>query len=358
MIRCLVADASPASRALLRAILARAPEIAVVGEAADGAEAVRQVEALRPDVVTMDLGLRGIGGLAAIEEIMRRRPTPVVVVAAAGADGQRTAFAALQAGAVEVLTRPAGDGLHGSERDADAIHMAVRSVAGLTLVTRHAREARQGPAAADACRHGGAPAGPPAVRAMTAPGVIRAVGIAASTGGPGALARILRELPTSFPAPILVVQHIAAGFEDGLVAWLSGETTLPVKLAAAREPLRPGAVYVAPAGAHLGALAGRVRLDDGPPVRGFRPSGTALFRSLAREYGPAAGGLVLSGMGDDGAEGLADLRASGGWTAAQGPRTSVVHGMPRVAAERGAAALTLELEDIAAALVRLCPCAP
>jgi two-component system chemotaxis response regulator CheB len=349
MIRVLVADDSRAFRAILRTILARSPEIEVVGEAADGHEAVSQVLALRPDVVTMDVRMPGKDGLEAIDEIMRRRPTPVVVVSAeAGPEKQEVAFRALELGAVEVLAKPRADAPGRFEREAEEIRMAVRAVAGLKLVTRHRRQAGGGPAEVRQPEPRRAPPQPSVP--LPAP---RVIGIAASTGGPAALAKILSALPASFPIPILVVQHIAEGFEGGLVHWLSGETSLRVKLAEQGELLRPATFYIAPSGTHLGASGGSVQLMGGDPVRGFRPSGTVLFRSLAGEYGGGAAGLVLSGMGDDGAEGLKLLRDRGAWTAAQGPQSSVVYGMPRVAVERGAAGVTLELHEIAGALVRL-----
>jgi two-component system chemotaxis response regulator CheB len=167
------------------------------------------------------------------------------------------------------------------------------------------------------------------------------------------LARIVRALPGDYPLPILVVQHIAHGFEAGLVHWLQCETRLAVKLAADGDPLRPGTVYVAPDGSHLVPASGRVSLVGGAPVRGFRPSGTTLLEAMASEYGAGAAGVVLSGMGDDGAAGLRAVRERGGWTAAQGPESSVVFGMPRVAIERGAARRVLEADEIAPALVRL-----
>jgi len=362
MIRCLVADDSRAFRAILRTILARAPEVEVVGEAADGSEAVAQVLALRPDVVTMDVRMPGKDGLVAIDEIMRIAPTPIVVVSAeAGPERQEIAFRALDLGAIEVLAKPRSDGHGRFEREADAIRLAVRSVAGLKLVTRHRRPFRTAATPATAAPHPSAPqalrsapAAPP--RIAPAPGALQAarvVGIAASTGGPAGLARILKALPRDYPLPVLVVQHIAQGFEAGLVHWLGGESALPVKLADDGDPIRPGVVLFAPEGRHLVAAGGVVRFSSVPPVGGFRPSGTVLLSSLARELGGSAAGLVLSGMGEDGAAGLGEIRSRGGWTAAQGPQTSVVFGMPRVALERGAAEHTLELDDIAPALVRL-----
>jgi two-component system chemotaxis response regulator CheB len=366
MIRVLVADDSRAFRAILRTILGRSPEIEVVGEAQDGHEAVSQVLALRPDVVTMDVRMPGKDGLEALEEIMRRRPTPVVVVSAeAGPEKQEVSFRALELGAVEVLAKPRADVRGRFEREAEEIRMAVRAVAGLKLVTRHKRNPR-------------APAPPPPapdperIQTLTGSWVLkprepaaggtvlplpptapRVLGIAASTGGPAALARIIHELPPGYPIPILVVQHIAEGFEGGLVHWLSGETPLTVKLAEDGEPLRGGTVYIAPSGSHLGAAGSAVQLLKGDPVRGFRPSGTVLFRALAHEYGRGAAGLILSGMGDDGAEGMKLLRDKGAWTGAQGPQSCVVYGMPRVAAEKGGVGMTMELDEIPAALVKL-----
>lgn len=401
MIRVVVADDSRSYRAVLRGILERAPDLEVVGEAADGAEAVSLAARLRPDVITMDVRMPGMDGLAAIEEIMARHPVPVVVVSGElGPEHQGTSFRALALGAVEVLSKPSSLEPGRFEREAEAIRLAVRGVAGLRLVTRRARArapaAGGGPAltpapspppdpsrspAPSSVRPAGRTPTPPAVRVVT-PGAppsptpvrtplhlpaltppptaaaayrvaTRAVGVATSTGGPPALARLLAALPATFPAAVLVVQHIAGGFERGLVHWLAQETALRVKVAEPGEPLRPATVYFAPEGRHLTALVGKAFLDDGPPIKGFRPSGTALFRSLAREYGPSAAGVILTGMGDDGVEGLLDVRARGGATIAQGPGSSVVFGMPREAIERGAAEETLELDEIAPALLRL-----
>lgn len=360
MIRVLVADDSRSFRALLRAILERAPELEVVGEAGDGAEAVALTARHRPDVVTMDVRMPGVDGLAAIEEIMARHPTPVVVVSGeVGPEHQATAFRALALGAVEVLRKPAATEPGRFEREAEEIRMAVRAVAGLRLVTRRPR-ARGGAAAGVTPVPGllAAVAPAPAEGGAPAQRAARVVGIAASTGGPPAVARLLGALPAELPAAVLVVQHIASGFERGLAHWLALHTPLAVKLAEHGEPLRNGTVYLAPEGRHLTALVGTAYLDDGPPVNGFRPSATTLFRSLAREYGPAGAGVILTGMGDDGADGLKAVRERGGATIAQGPGSCVVFGMPREAIARGAAGETLELDDIAPALLRVLRIAP
>ena len=353
MIRVLVADDARTFRALLRALLEQAPDVEVVGEAADGNEAVAQVLALRPDVVTMDVRMPGLDGIAAIEAIMARAPTPVVVVSAeGGAEHQDVAFRALAAGAVEVLPKPSLAGRF--EREAEEIRRAVRAMAGLTLVTRWGR-ATAARAGQRAPTPAGTPAAPPARShpdlRQAAP--LRVVGVAASTGGPPALTRLLAALPGAYPAALLVVQHIARGFEAGLAHWLARETSLAVKVAAQGEPIRPATVYLAPADRHLTARAGAIHLDDGPEEGGFRPSATVLLRSLAREYGAAAAGVVLTGMGEDGAAGLLALRGRGGVTLAQGPQSAVVYGMPRAAVLQGAAAAVLELEALGPELVRL-----
>jgi len=353
MIRCLVADDSRTFRAILRTVLARAPGVEVVAEAADGREAVQKVVALRPDVVTMDVRMPGMDGLAAIAEIMERAPTPVIVVSAeAGPDRQRLAFEALALGAIEVLSKPRSDAA-AFEHDAEAIRSAVRAVAGLKLVTRHRRGTplpRPPPAAAASPRVKPDPGRPPP-RDRAAPAATGAsavvVGVVGSTGAPPVIASMLKGLPAGFLAPVLVVQHIAAGFEAGLAQWLSSEGRRPVKVAEDGEPLRLGATYLALEGRHLVVRSGILHLTDDPPIRGFRPSGTVLLDALAHEYGPAGAGVVLTGMGDDGADGLRAMRARGAATAAQGPASSVVFGMPKVAIEAGGAAETVEADDLA-----------
>ncbi len=347
MIRCLVVDDARAFRAVLRHILSTAPWVEVVGEACDGREAVALVRTLRPDVVTMDVRMPHLDGLAALEEIMRVAPTPVIVVSAeADGNAQQLSFRALQLGAIEVLPKPRDPGTPRFERQAEAIRQAVRAVAGLVLVGRRRPLAPPSPGPARAPARRGAPVLPRSPPAPLPAGGVDVVAIAASTGGPAALATILAPLPRDLATPVLVAQHIAAGFELGLARWLGSITRLDVRIAENGAPLVPGTVYLAPDGRHLGLSGRRIRLSDEPPVEGFRPSATRLFASVAREFGARAAGFVLSGMGSDGAEGLALVRAAGGYTAAQNAATSVIFGMPRVALESGAAAHELDLEEI------------
>lgn len=351
MIRCLVADDARTFRAVMRHILSSAPGVEVVGEASDGREAVGLVRTLRPDVVTMDVRMPHMDGLAALEEIMRVAPTPVIVVSGeAPGEAQQLSFRALQLGAIDVLAKPRDPGTPRFDRQAEAIRQAVRAVAGLVLVGRR-RPVPSRPAprvASREVRRPGAPA--PAALPAVPPAV---VAVAASTGGPAALATILAQLPRDLPTPVLVAQHIAAGFGLGFAKWLATTTPLAVRIAEDGEPLAPGTVYVAPEDRHLGVSRRRIQLSDEPPVHGFRPSGTHLFASVAREHGARAAGFILSGMGSDGAAGLARVRAAGGYTAAQSAASSVVFGMPRVAIESGAAAHELDLEEIPKVIRRL-----
>jgi two-component system chemotaxis response regulator CheB len=350
MIRCLLVDDSRAFRALLRHILSTAPGVEVVGEAGDGREAVALVQGLRPDVVTLDVRMPHLDGLAALEEIMRVAPTPIVVVSAE-ADGaaQQLSFRALQLGAIEVLAKPRSVGTPGFERQAEAIRRAVRAVAGLVLVGRR-RALPHASSSAPSASNPAARTRPQTPLPSVAPQVLA---IAASTGGPPALASIFANLPRELPIPVLVVQHLAPGFELGLTKWLASTTPLAVRIGEDGALLSPGTVYLAADGRHLGVAGRRIRLSDEPPIRGFRPSATHLFASVARQYGAGAAGFILSGMGSDGAEGLEMLKNAGGYTAAQSAASSVVFGMPKVALDCGAAANELDLDEIAPQIRRL-----
>ncbi len=359
MIRCLVVDDARTFRAVMREILASAPGVEIVGEAGDGREAVALVKLLRPDVVTMDVRMPGVDGLAALGEIMQVAPTPVIIVSAeAGGEAQQLSFRGLQLGAIEVLAKPRQPGTAGFERQAEAIRQAVRAVAGLVLVGRQRALPLQLPAVTPV--HGTPrpqvetarrePASAPRALPEQAPEI---VALGASTGGPAALATILSVLPRDLRVPIVVVQHISPGFEAGLARWLAATSRLRVCVAEGGEVLTPGHVYLAADGRHLGVGGRRVRLSDAPPIEGFRPSATYLFESVAREYGRRAAGFVLTGMGRDGAAGLGELHRAGAYTAVQDAESSVIFGMPKAALEAGAADYVLDLDEIAGEIRRL-----
>jgi two-component system, chemotaxis family, protein-glutamate methylesterase/glutaminase len=335
MIRVVLVDDSPSVRAVLRRFFARTTDIEVVGEAADGEQAVQAVLDRLPQVVVMDLQMPVMDGYGAIERIMELRPTPIVVLSSrANRNQMQTAFEAIRRGAVEVLPKPEDTGSW--EMLADSLPRTVR-------VAVEARP-RQFVAPAPS------PTSEPAVRLRGE--ALRWVAIGASTGGPAALRELLDEVPADPPASFLVVQHIAAGFEAAMAEWLNKELPLDVRLARDAEAPSHGAVRLAPAGAHLRLAAGGVlRLDsDTPARRGHRPSVDELFLSCAESCPRQSAGVLLTGMGTDGVEGLAALRRAGALTLAQDEASSVVFGMPRVALERGAAELAQPPRGLARAL--------
>jgi two-component system chemotaxis response regulator CheB len=340
MIRVLVAEDSPTARALLVDILRSDPEIEVVGEARDGGEAVELTQALRPDVVTMDIRMPRVDGFAATKEIMITAPTRIIIVTASVlAQEVETSLHALRAGALTVLPKPRGPQDPRFEEGARQLLATVKSMAQVKVV-RHWRPV------------GAAPAPPEREPPRRQPVRGRVVALATSTGGPAALHRLLSDLPADFPAPLLVVQHITPGFVAGLADWLNKASGLRVRVAEDGEALAARTAYFAPDDRHLGVTdQGRVALSRAPPVGGFRPSGNFLFESAARAYGPAAVGVILTGMGDDGVEGLRALHRAGGRALAQDEQSSIVFGMPGAAFAAGVVEEVLPLENIARRLV-------
>jgi len=330
-IRVLVADDSELFRELLARIVLGEPGFEVVALAADGNAAAADARDLKPDVITMDLNMPDADGFSGIARIMAETPTPILVLTANREEA--VGFRALSLGALDILEKPQ------ATTDLDDYGRLLRSrlrlLAGVKVI-RHVRGLREKVAAAPR-------------RAGRADLVV----IGASLGGPRALATLLRGLPPAFPAPVAVVQHIADGFTEGLAAWLAAETRLDVHEAQDREPLVPGRVVLAPTGCHLLVGDGFVRLSDAPPVDTFKPSVNPLLHSAARVYGERACGVILTGMGRDGADGLRAIHDAGGPTLVQDEATSAVFGMPRAAIELGAVDRVLPLEDIPRALREL-----
>jgi two-component system chemotaxis response regulator CheB len=348
VIRVLVVEDSATMRQHLRASLAADPELTVVGEALDGPEAVRMCGRLRPDVMTMDMMLPTMSGLSATEQIMADFPTPILVVSSADRQELFSTYNALAAGAVDVLEKPRGDA-------SDAgwgrrLCAAVRMVSRIRVIT-HPR------ARLSAVRAPEPPAVEPAVLPTDQP--LGVVVVGSSTGGPGALTELLRALPPGFQAPVLCVQHIAASepFAVAFSDWLAEHTGRGVTYARDGMLMHGliGRVVLAPPDRHLYVRDGRIRLSDGAPRHSCRPAVDVLFESIADEYGAAAAGCLLTGMGRDGAEGLLRMRARGAVTFAQDEASCVVYGMPREAALLGAAAYVLSPARIAARLAALVP---
>ena len=348
MIRVLLVEDSLTMRHHLRESLHADPELLVVGEAADGGQAVEMVGRLRPDVVTMDMMLPTMSGLVATEHIMAEHPTPILVVSSADRQELFSTYNALAAGAVDVLEKPRGDAT-----DADwgrRLRSAVRLVSRIRVIT-HPRARLDGRRAA--------PEPPPAPDRAAATNALRAVAVGASTGGPRALTDLLCTLPLGFRPPVLCVQHIAASepFAVAFSAWLAGQTGRDVSYARDWTPLAAvaGEVLLAPPDRHLMVRQGVLRLSDGPPRHSCRPSVDVLFESVADECGATAAGVLLTGMGRDGAAGLLRMRSRGAATFAQEEASCVVYGMPREAALLGAAGYVLPPAGIAARLVEMQP---
>ena len=330
--RVLVCDDSRTFTAALVRTLERGGEIEVVGVTGTAEAAIADLARLAPDLVTMDIELPGMSGLEAVEEIMSARPTPILILSSHVGTSNNVAAAALASGALDAIGKEGIRLMNPDDTAAFAFRRRVKLL-GAARVIRHPR-ARLNGAAGNAT--------PTAPRGSV-------IGICASTGGPHALATLLSGIPAGFPVPILVVQHIAAGFSEGLARWLNATVPLAVRLAEDGAQAGPG-VTLAPDGADLVLGPGGVlTLDRTTPPALHRPSADALLRSIAQHAESAGVAVVLTGMGRDGADGLAAVREAGGLTIAQDEETSAVFGMPCEAAKRGAA-MILPIGKIADAL--------
>ena len=332
----LVADGSPTQRQMLSRLLGQDPEIEVVGWAASGAEALRAVARLKPDIVTLDAHMPVMDGLETARHIMRDTPTPIVMLSSGAApDAQAFEAAALAAGVLAVQDKRAlASGR--STAVADLMRL-IKGMAAVRLVRRR-RDLTVGVDVGHA-------------QPVCSPNTPEIVAIGASTGGPQALREIISQLPASYPLPVLIVQHTTSGTSSNLVDWLQIGSRLPIRVAEEGAPLGHPGVYLAPSDRHLVVQARHMTLLDGPPVSLHRPSATVLFRSVAAAYGARCVGILLTGMGDDGAAGLIDMKRAGGLTIAQDESTSVVFGMPAEAIRLGAAHHILSPSEIVAMLV-------
>jgi two-component system chemotaxis response regulator CheB len=339
IIKVLLADDSAVTRMLLQHLLNSEPDIKIVGVVTDGQEALDFLAHAteRPDVVLMDIHMPRLDGFEATRRIMETRPLPIVIcTATADPKEVATVFRTMEAGAVACVEKPFSPEHPEFAACARNLLETVRLMSEVKVVRRWPK-----PSA-------GTAQPPPPIQTAK----MRIIGIGASTGGPPVLQTILSGLPKDFCAPVLIVQHIARGFVPGLVEWLNQTTGLHVHIAAHSSPALPGHAYVAPDDFHLGiAPGGRLALARVAPENGLRPAVSFLFRSLADTCGPTAIGVILTGMGKDGARELKYLRERGGWTIAQDRASSVVHGMPGEAIRLGAALEVLSADRIAQSLI-------
>jgi two-component system chemotaxis response regulator CheB len=334
-IRVLITDDSSTQRQLQRTLLGEHPELEIVGEAHDGEQAVALCSTLRPAVVTMDVLMPRLDGLGATARIMRESPARILIVASVE-EGRQVdlSFQAMAAGALMVMAKARTTDGASLRRWADALARNIVLMSEIPVVTRRPRLVR-----------------PPSRAVAVAP--VGALGIAASTGGPPALVKILSALPGNLAVPVLVAQHLAPGFTGGLVRWLKESTPLQVAIATPGIAARPGTVYLPPD--HCDLIVDAEGLLSTPTSPGGHcPSADRLLTSLARAYRARALGMVLTGMGEDGAQGLLAIRRAGGPTLVQDEASSVVFGMPQAALKLGAAEAGIPLSDLAGEVMRLC----
>jgi two-component system chemotaxis response regulator CheB len=331
-------------RKILGDILSADPRIKVVGTAKDGVDCLAKVKLLSPDVVTLDVEMPNKDGLAVLEELMRTKPIPVVMVSSLTQEGAQTTLKALSLGCVDFVAKPSG-----------AISLDIKEV-GAELVSKvvMANGARVRPLGAHA-PHNAPPLSAGAVANRREKRDIAA--IAASTGGPMALQQLLSNLPGNFPTPIVITQHMPKDFTASFAKRLDSTSQLAVLEAEEGMELKPGHAYIAPGGSHL-VVKRRANktsycgLSDAPPVLSVKPSANIMFLSVADEFGGKAVAVVLTGMGRDGAEGAVEMHAKGAYVIAESQESCVVYGMPKAAVEAGVVDELLPLADIPDALLR------
>jgi len=333
VIRVLVVDDSALMRHVLRDLVAEGPGMQVAGEASNGLAGCEQNLALKPDLIIMDIDMPIMDGVSATARIMAERPVPIFIFSSS-ADSP-LGFQALSAGACEVLRKPEIDTLNDPAFKASFFQKIRELAAPGNQKGSLASNARKAPGAVDHSE-------------------VRAVVIGASTGGPVAVRQVLGALPADFPVGIALVQHLEDGFDEGYAKWLDEVCPLNVRLAGPDSgPLQAGSVLVGPVNRHLALRSGKLVLDDGPKVQNQKPAVDVLFRTAAETYGPGLIGVLLTGMGRDGAQGCRDILDRGGYTLVQDQASCAIFGMPRAAIELGAASEITPLANIAGRLVTL-----
>lgn len=338
MIRVLVVDDSPTVRLLLKSVLDSEPDINVVDTARNGNEAIQKTISLNPDLITMDIHMDGMDGFEATRLIMEKCPRPIVIVTSSFNPGEvRLSFQALKAGALALVEKPYGPSSPNFNENVEKLTHTIRLMVDVKVVSRRQSYGQR----------------KPSPLALSSEGHYEVLAIGASTGGPAALSILLNKLPVNFHSPILVVQHISEGFDNGLAKWLSISTNRNVVLAEDGQMLTNDLVLIAPQGKNMGvSKTKRIFLDGKKDSQSsaFCPSATFLFNSVTDVFGSEVVGVILTGMGNDGVDGLTAIHKAGGFVIAQDETSSVVYGMPRAAVEAGIVDKVLPLENISDAL--------
>jgi two-component system chemotaxis response regulator CheB len=344
-VRVLVVDDSALMRKLIPQIIERDPSIHVVGTAMDGTFALKKIQELKPQVVTLDLEMPRMDGMETLRAMTRKNEVPVIVVSTHSTQGAASTFKALSLGAFDFVAKPKDAASAHMEEIAAELIGKIKAAAGRNVPTPSV-ELNWEPHKVTKMEN----------RPMVRPNKVVAIGI--STGGPNALQYMLAQLPSDFPATLLVVQHMPEGFTNMFAQRLNDSCAIDVKEAQAGDLLMAGRALICPGNQHIKVrrmpLGDMVVLTDEPHVNGHRPSADVLFQSVASEFGASSVGLIMTGMGEDGAEGLGELKRAGAMTIAQSEDSCVVFGMPKVAIERGYAMRVVGLDSLANTLMAQC----
>lgn len=337
-IRVLLVEDSPTQRILEKKLLENDPEIEIIGEAIDGEEAVEKALALKPDVILLDLQLPKLDGLEVIKKIMSREPIPILVLSSVVNKSEKfSSMEALRRGAVNVMEKPSIEKGQSWMQIANEILKNVKEVSKVHVVPHIEVPTIM----------------PPKPMVETPEHEFEAVAIGASTGGPKLVHQILSALPADYPMPVFIVQHISPGFDESFAEWLNKTVKINVKVAKSGEDVRSATAYVAPVGFHMKVTSNRtIYLDNGPSVNNQKPSADVLFESVAEVYRDRAIGVILSGMGRDGAAGLKKMKEAGAKVFALRAEECVVFGMPGAAVEIGAVEKTSSIEEIIEFIVK------
>lgn len=347
-VKVLLVEDSPVVLAILKKILATAPELEVVGTASNGQEALEKIPELQPTVICTDLHMRKMDGLEFTKQVMAKHPLPILVISSSvQASNASTIFQLLQAGAIDVFPKPAMGMPSEYDRIKHELITKIKVLSGVSVFTKPLKQPIPSTTAQPAVR--------PLVQGRisgSSSGLkssIRMLAVGASTGGPQALQKLFSQLPSHFPATVICTQHISEGFLHGLVSWLASECQVKVKIAQDGETPLPGTIYFAPEKSHLELTAlGKFTLNRAiGTVDGHCPSVTVMFKSAANFYGRGVMGVLLTGMGKDGATGMQAIAQAGGTTIAQDEATSIVFGMPKEAIALGAVQHILPIQNIA-----------